>query len=418
MARFLSCPAVLPALREAIDARVDDLNDLAARLVRERTVLGAEEGAQRIVEERLLRLGFAVERVQPDADEALRHPNAGYPALPYEGRTCVAARLQGSGGGRSLHLSGHVDVVPVEADERWTREPWGGEIAEGRLWGRGAGDMKAGLAAYLVAVEAFLEVAGPPRGELVFTSVLEEECGGNGMRAVLAAGYDADATLIGEPTELLVHHGGVGVIWARLSARSEGAHAAVADASLSPVEALAEAVRALRGLEARLNERVSDPVFREAHSHPYNLNLGEIHGGVWPSSVPAEAVLRVRLGFGRDVEPAEAQELLREAVERDAPGVEVAFEGFRAPAYVHELDNPFVALVDECHAELHETPPGRKISTATTDARYVAGPCLCYGPRAGNIHGIDEWVDLESVRETALAVALIASRWVPPGVRS
>src|SRR3989304_1901767 len=82
------------------------------------------------------------------------------PPLPYAGRTCVAGRIDGSGGGRSLHLSGHVDVVPVEAEERWTHDPWGGEIAGGRLWGRGAGDMKSGNAAHLVAVEAALETAG------------------------------------------------------------------------------------------------------------------------------------------------------------------------------------------------------------------------------------------------------------------
>jgi acetylornithine deacetylase len=395
---------VLAALRKAVDDRADDLHDLAARLVRERSLLGAEEGAQRVVEERLRRLGFGVERVEPDAGEALRDPHAGYPLLPYEGRTCVAGRIEGSGGGRSLHLSGHVDVVPVEAEERWTHDPWGGEIAGGRLWGRGAGDMKSGVAAYLVGVEVFLEAAGEPRGDLLFTSVIEEECGGNGMRAVLRAGYDADATLIGEPTDLRLHANGVGVIWARLVARSEGAHAAVADASVSPVEQLFAAVRGLRALEARLNEGAPG-------GHPYNLNLGEIRGGVWPSSVPAEVVLRARLGFGPELEPGAAQQLLREAVEREAPAVEVSFEGFRAYAYEHDLANPLAALVSSCHAELHGAPPGSKVSTATTDARYVEGPCLCYGPTAGNIHATDEWVDLQSVRDTALAVALILLRW-------
>ena len=395
---------MLPALRKAVDDRADDLYDLAAGLVRERSLLGAEEGAQRIVDERLRRLGFGVERVEPDAAEALRDPHAGYPLLPYAGRTCVAGRIEGSGGGRSLHLSGHVDVVPVEAEERWTRDPWGGEVAGGRLWGRGAGDMKAGIAAYLVGVEAFLEVVGPPRGDLLFTSVIEEECGGNGMRAVLRAGYDADATLIGEPTDLQLHANGVGVIWARLVTRSEGAHAAVADASVSPVEQIFGAVRGLRALEERLNRSAPG-------GHPYNLNLGEIRGGVWPSSVPAEVVLRVRLGFGPELEPEDAQELLRQAVGQETPGIEVAFEGFRAHAYEHDLAHPLAALVASCHAELHSAPPGSKVSTATTDARYVTGPCLCYGPRAGNIHGTDEWVDLRSVRDTALAVALIVSRW-------
>jgi acetylornithine deacetylase len=89
----------------------------------------------------------------------------------------------------------------------------------------------------------------------------------------------------------------------------------------------------------------------------------------------------------------------------------VEFEGFRCAAYEHDLDDPFVELVRDCHAALHGSEPETKTSTATTDARHVAGPCLCYGPAAGNIHGIDEWVDLETTRDTAVAVALIASRW-------
>ena len=133
----------------------------------------------------------------------------------------MAGRLRGIGGGRSLHLTGHVDVVPVESEERWTHDPWGGETAEGRMWGRGAGDMKAGIAAYLVAVEALQATGAELRGDVLFTSVIEEECGGNGMRSVLQAGYTADGTLIGEPTDLRVHVNGVGVIWARLTARSE-----------------------------------------------------------------------------------------------------------------------------------------------------------------------------------------------------
>ena len=317
----------------------------------------------------------------------------------------MPAGCAASGGGRSLHLSGHVDVVPVDGEERWTHDPWGGEISGGRIWGRGAGDMKAGVAAYLVGVEALLEAGGELGGDLLFTSVIEEESGGNGMRAVLGAGYDGDGTLIGEPTDLRVHHSGVGVIWARLSARSEGAHAAVADPTGAPIDRIFRAVLALRALEQALNG--DDP------AHPYNLNLGEIHGGVWPSSVPAEVTLRARLGFGPQLEPEDAQRLFRDAVEQESPGVEVEFEGFRAHAYHHDLGNPFIELVDGCHTAVQgrSDPPGRKLSTATTDARYVPGPCCCYGPSAGSIHGIDEWVDIASTRDTAVTVALIASRW-------
>jgi acetylornithine deacetylase len=278
-------------------------------------------------------------------------------------------------------------------------------MADGRMWGRGAGDMKAGIAAYLLATEAVLATETQLRGDLLFTTVIEEESGGNGMWSVLRAGYRADGTLIGEPTDLRVHLNGVGVIWARLTARSEGAHAAVASEHGQPVDQILGAVQGLRALESTLNDGLD--------GHPYNLNLGEIAGGVWPSSVPAEVVLRCRLGFGPELEPADAQQLLRRAVESSAPEVRVEFEGFRCRAYEHPADDELVQLVSTSHAEVHgrNEPPGRKLSTATTDARYVEGPCCCYGPAAGNLHGIDEWVDLESIRATALTVALVISRW-------
>jgi acetylornithine deacetylase len=263
--------------------------------------------------------------------------------------------------------------------------------------------MKAGLAAYLVGIEALAAVGGRPEGDLLFSSVLEEECGGNGMLAVVQAGYEADATLIGEPTDLRLHANGVGILWGRLTARSGGAHAAFADPGDSPVDRILAAVQALRALEQELN--------RDREGHPYNLNLGEIHGGSWPSSVPAEVTLRFRLGYGPEVGPAEAQSLVAQTVAAGAPALELAFEGFRASAYEHELEGPLPDLLRSCHRELHGADPGTKVSTATTDARFVSGPCICYGPAAGNLHGIDEWVDLASVRDTAVAVALVASRW-------
>lgn len=401
---------MIDALRSAVAARSDELHELTALLVRERSVLGHEEGAIALVDERMRRLGFAVERVGIDADAALADPHGGYPALPYEGRSNVGGRLRGSAGRPALHLSGHVDVVPVDGAARWTRDPWGGEIADGRMWGRGAGDMKSGIAAYLIAVEAFLEVCGPPAGDLLFTAVIEEECGGNGMRAVLDAGYDAPETLIAEPFWPMLGNGGVGVIWARLEALGSGKHAAHADEVPPPVDALIAAVAGLRALEAELNAGGGDALFTEAFAHPFNLNLGQMTAGNWPSSVPTDATLRVRLGFGRDLEPADAQRLVAERVATAAPGVQVTFDGFRAHAYHHD---PATALGDDlaaAHAELHGSPPAFAVFTGTTDARYVTGPCYCYGPLAGNLHGIDEWVDLASCTAVAETVAVFLAR--------
>ena len=408
------------ALLEAVASRHGALTELTRALVRERSLLGEEEGAQRIVAERLERAGFEVERV-PVELPAQDDGTWGYPPLDaYAGRACVAGRIAGTGGGRSMHLSGHVDVVPVEAPETWSHDPFGAELSEGRIWGRGAGDMKAGIAAYLIAAEAFLEVCGRPGGDLLFSSVIEEECTGNGMKAVLAAGYDADATLIGEPSALQLMHAGAGVIWARLTARSAGAHVAFGEGRSSS-QAMLAALDSLRALERRMNlldaapsERVQageDAVFLLAHERPFRLNAGTFAGGAWPSSEPASVEVRVRLGFGPSLTPTAAQELLADAVTQAAPEVEVSFEGFRAVAYCDALDHDLARTLIGAHRRLHGSEPDRQVLPGTTDARSVGGPAVCYGPVAGSIHATDEWVDVASVQTVAAAVALTLSEW-------
>ncbi|HZT15640.1 MAG TPA: M20/M25/M40 family metallo-hydrolase [Gaiellaceae bacterium] len=407
-------------LRSAVERRRDELIELVRALVGCDSVLGEEEPAQALVEEQLRAIGFEVERVQPDAEAALADPEAGYPYLSYEGRTSVVGRLPGSGGGRSLHLSGHVDVVPVERPDLWAHAPWSGELAHGRIWGRGAGDMKGGLAAYLVAAAAVAEVCDDRRGDLLFSSVIEEECGGNGMWSVLQAGFEGDAVLIGESTGLCLAHAATGVVWARLSARGAAGHAMLAGGD-GPFDSLGRAVAGLRRVEAELNEPVRDPVFAAVRDRPYGMTVGRIEGGVWTASTPHELAAHVRFGFGREVTPAEVQERMRSAVAEAAPDVEVRFEAFRAHAHSHPTEGPLVDALSAAHREVVGTEPELAALTGTVDARYVRAPCLCYGPEAGGLHGTDEWVDVETLMQTAAVVALTADRWtsdqVTEGVR-
>jgi len=404
-------PVDVDRLKAAVADRRDELIELTQALVRERSVVGEEEGAQRLITARLEALGFEVERVVIGPPDLERETTWGYPPGACDGRSNVAGRIRGSSGGRSLHLSGHVDVVPVELPERWAHDPWGAEIERDRIWGRGAGDMKSGLAAYLIGAAAFLETCGAPQGDLLFSSVIEEECTGNGMKAVLAAGYEADDTLIGEPSDLRLMHAGVGVIWARLSAYGGGAHPAFASSASSATRIL-RALDALHELELRLNageSSASDPrdaVFFGAHERPFRLNVGTLAGGEWPSSEPARAEARVRLGFGRSLTPPAAQALVAEAVRAAAPGVEVEFEGFRAVAYCDDLAHDLARALGAAHAGLHGSAPQTQVLAATTDARSVTGPCVCYGPVAGDIHGTDEWVDIDSVEAVAGAIAV------------
>ena len=371
------------------------------------SLLGNEEPAQALVEARLEELGFEVRSIEPDADELALRPDSGIPLLPYDGRRCLVGTLAG-GGGRSLLFNGHVDVVSEEPADRWTRAPYGAEIEDGRLYGRGSCDMKGGIAAMLLAVEAALS-AGELLGPLVYQSVIEEECGGNGALAACEAGPLADGVVIAEPTNGSIDLVAPGVIWARITTESGSRHASHADEGSNPIESAFGIVTALHELEAELN-RAPDAEFAGVE-RPCLLNVGALHSGDWPSMTPGRAELDVRLAFPIRMEPAEAQELLRETVGRADPRASVEFRGFRARGYSFDPGSELVRLLTDCHRHVSGRDLRPKPARATTDLRFFEGNAVCYGPTGEGLHGVDEWVDLESIADTATTLALLIRRW-------
>jgi acetylornithine deacetylase len=400
------------SLRRAVERGLPDTVTFLRELVHVPSLLGNEEPAQELVEDRLRGLGFAVRSIEPSAERLASHPESGIPLVSYEGRRCLVGTLAG-GSGRSLLLNGHVDVVSEAPAERWTRPPFGAEVEDGRLYGRGACDMKGGIAAMLLGVEAAL-AAGPLPGPVVYQSVIEEECGGNGALAACLEGPRADGVVIAEPTNGGFDVVAVGVVWARLTFEACARHASHADEGSNPIETAFAAVEALRGLEAELNVD-PEPEFAGVE-RPYLLNVGALHAGNWPSMTPGHAELDVRLGLPLRMEPAEGQARLLQAVQSVAPDVRVEFRGFRARGYAFDEGTPLVALVSDCHEAVHGRRPKPEPSRATTDLRFFAPPlgpgqAVCYGPTGDGLHGVDEWVDLESIADVATVLALLLHRW-------
>lgn len=400
------------SLRRAVEDGLADTLDFLQRLVRTPSLLGNEEEAQQLVEERLRELGFAVRSLEPDAERLAARPDSGIPLTSYERRRCLIGTLAG-GGGRSLLLNGHVDVVSEEPADRWSKPPFGAEIEAGRLYGRGACDMKGGIAAMLLGVQAAL-AAGPLPGGVVYQSVIEEECGGNGALAACLEGPSADGVVIAEPTNGGLDLVAVGVIWARITVEAHARHASSADEGSHPIETVLAVVDALHALETELNAE-PEPEF-EGLERPYLLNVGALHAGDWPSTTPGKAELDVRLGLPIRMEPGDGQARLAEAVRTVAPAARVQFRGFRARGYAFDDESPLVGVLSRCHEEVHGRRPEAEPSRATTDLRFFAPPlgtgqAVCYGPTGDGIHGVDEWVDLESIADVATVLALLLRRW-------
>ena len=211
---------------DKVEEKQEKIIELLATLVKIPSLTGEERDAQEFVAGYLKNLGLKVDVWEPDIKELFdRYPDvAQYPShwqhdlilpyqnlpsyvdlvksgkmdvLNYKNRPNVVGTWKGSGeGGRSLILNGHIDTVTIEPRDEWTHEPFGAEIEDGKMYGRGASDMKSGIVAAMVALECLIELGVNLRGDVIFESVVNEEHAGNGTLACVARGITADAAII------------------------------------------------------------------------------------------------------------------------------------------------------------------------------------------------------------------------------
>jgi acetylornithine deacetylase len=183
-----------------------------------------ESAVQDVFADRLSRLGARLDRWEPDSDALAHHADGPgyYPGRDFSGRPNLVGALEGDGGGRSLILLGHADVV--SEGEGWTRKPFGAERHGGNVYGRGTSDMKGGMAAAIGALEVLAELDVRLRGDVIFASVVDEEAGGMGTLAFVDRGYRADGAIIPEPSDLGVAPLCRGILWGRLTIPGRSSH--------------------------------------------------------------------------------------------------------------------------------------------------------------------------------------------------
>src|SRR5829696_8984344 len=247
----MSSDAAHRRVLDAVDGNWDREVEFLRGLVTRRSTLGNEAQVQRFVAAELADLGLEPDMWDVDGARIARLRGYGPVEWSFSGRPDVGARwASASDGGRSLVFQGHIDVVPATPEHRWTRDPWAGEVAGGRMWGRGAADMKAGVAAMIFATRALREAGVTLRGDLSLVTVIEEECTGNGALSALDRGYSADAAIIPEPFGLQALEAQVGVLWARVTVHGKGAHAERASEVVNAVVKAARVIDAVVEIEA------------------------------------------------------------------------------------------------------------------------------------------------------------------------
>ncbi|HYZ62437.1 MAG TPA: M20/M25/M40 family metallo-hydrolase [Acetobacteraceae bacterium] len=344
-----------------------------------------------------------------------------------EGVTNLVARVRGAGPGRRVVFNGHLDTYPVGDPTRWTRDPEG-EIVGDRLYGRGAADMKGGIAADIAAFASLAAQREAWPGEVVLTLAGDEESmGALGTQWLLEHVQEArgDAVLIADAgSPRVLRFGEKGFLWLEVEASGRAAHGAHVHLGENAVELLLDALTALRGLRA-LNVAAPDAVTAAiARSQPISeplagageaavlgsvtVNIGRVEGGTSTNLVPsaARAGVDVRVPVGLTTQSVER------ALERvlDRPGIRWRILRRVEPNYT----DPESALVRRCKIAAEEvigTEVAVNMRVGASDARLfrIAGlPALVYGPTPHGMGGGDEWADLRELEQVARVHALTA----------
>jgi acetylornithine deacetylase len=415
-------------IRDAVNRNFDQQVDFTAELVKFPSLRGAEATAQDFVASEFRARGLHVDRWRIDLD-AIKHLHGFSPVtVDYDNAINVVGSYRAAKpAGRSLILNGHIDVVPVGPTDMWSSPPFQPRVADGWMYGRGAGDMKAGIAAMVYALDAIRSAGYQPGADVHLQSVVEEECTGNGALACVARGYRADAAIIPEPFNNTLTRAQVGVLWLQVTVRGFPVHVLEARAGANAIEASFELMKALHVLEEQWNARRHQHEHFAHLEHPINFNVGKIAGGDWPSSVPAWCTFDVRVGVYPDQDLAEAQREVEECIMQAAQRIDflrkhpprIVNHGLRALGYVLPKTDAAEAaegVLRRAHqAAFDGAPLQTQSSTAATDARALGlngnTPTLVYGPRAERIHGFDERIELDSMRRVTQTIALFMAEW-------
>lgn len=406
-----------------VDLRFDDSVAFLRELVKQPSLLGNERGAQEVVFARIQDMGLDAEMWDLDPAALSSHPLFGPLDIGYQDRPNVTAVWPAAApGGRSLILNGHIDVVSPEPLDNWSHGPWDATMEGDWLYGRGAADMKAGIAAMLLAVEAVRAAGLGLCGDVILETVIEEECTGNGALACSLRGLRADAALVPEPMQLRASLATVGVIWFRVCTRGQASHVLAADQAVNAIEKMIPIIAGLRQLEREMNAEERPAIYGHL-PHPVNLNVGVIRGGDWPSTVPSECHMEGRLSCLPGTSVDETQELVRQAIAESAQAdpwlkanpPEVEFFGFRGEPSVVDPTTFAMRILADCHETILGTKLEFVAGTATTDQRFFLNnlgmPATSYGPVGENIHAGDERVLIPSIRHVAQVLALFLVRW-------
>lgn len=412
-------------ISESVEALGPELVAFIQKLVQTPSLPEQEHAVQAVIAEKLRALNLQVEVVPTVFAELQHHPAFNDDGFDANRRVNVVGRW--GSGAAGLILNGHVDVVSPGDETLWRVPPWSGLVQAGKIYGRGACDMKSGVATGIFAIAALQRLGFVPACSVLMQTVIGEESGGVGTLTTIVKGYTAEACIVLEPTRLELSPVQSGALTFRLTVPGKAAHAALRQMGVSAIEKFAIVLNAITQLEAERHAQfAASPIAQLYPDARYiaPISIGTVKGGEWHSTVAEKVVAEGRLGVFPGESTEAARQALVEAVSRAAaadewlsqhlPQVEW-FEG----QFESGATDPNHPLIQKL-AAAHETMLGRRPNITGVpygaDLRLFTNhahiPAVLYG--AGDVslaHAVDEYIEIEDVVQATKVVALMVAQW-------
>lgn len=414
--------SVVERFQSALLEQRDFITHLISDLVKIPSV-NAESGVQEYIQRFFSAGDFAIDIWEPRIEDLRQHPAFVQVDYDYSNRKNMVVMIKGEGGGRSLTLNGHMDVVPADPSAVWKHiDPFSGAIEDQRVYGRGSVDMKAGLAIMMVLAKVLKDLQIKLKGDLQLQFVVDEENGGNGTLACITRGYRSDATIFLEPTSpsyLVVSSRGAH-FFRIIVAGVEGG----IEYQYSIPNAIDKAMILFQAVKSYALWRAS-----QADSPLYAYDptkipaaICKIHAGNWPSTLPAQCVMEGSIEClpGEDIDQVCQQfsSYIHEVAHQDEwmrdhpPTVE--WFGLRYEAGLTDPNHELVQLLTKVTRKTLGITP-QVVGGGGSDLRlpvlYAQSPSVLFGPAGGAIHSTDEYVEIDSVMDILRVLGHFILEW-------
>jgi acetylornithine deacetylase len=410
-------------IKNEVEQRAGEVVMFLQQLIRINSQTGKEKQIQEFLADNLGDIGLKVDKFIPEIELLKRQPGYVPIEVNFENRPNVVGIMEGTGGGKSLILNGHVDTITAEPIDAWDPAPFSGELREGKIFGRGASDMKSGIAAMTMAVKILKQMKLTMRGSVTLEYVVDEEITGYGTLACIARGYRADAGICCESSDLCIQPACIGRLWFYIDVIGKTSGISNKWESVSPIEKALKIVEAVNDLEKMRIEDLDHPLFPDKKG-ALPCTVCVFNSGTYPSAIPEKARLEGSMGTMPYETVEEVREQLIGQIRRVAEAdpwmrhhpPQVSFRPTGGYGAEIPVEHPIVKTLKQAFQETTGMAPTVSGRMGGSDTKYLIPygniPTVIFGPGStAQMHATNENVTIENLMVAVETIALAIYDW-------